>query len=438
MGTGQSTQQSRFSRLTGHVLRIAAALLIFAAGVWAGPRVASLFVRPEESPPVPTWHPESIYDASKGFPRLDATFAEDPRQPEPKAVQARRERIQRDAAAIQGECERAAAGDWERWLKETARYRSDLKAKIDGLGDMPTTEKGPRYFALEGRDRFPLFEINSRLRINYLHNPALLDAFQREQPVVAADRWLRQRGIDLIFVPVPKMTEVYIEHFLDPCPADGIIAPHMRRTLLELLQKDVEVVDGFPLFRSLKDLDAEYLYNTADTHWAPRGMRIMAKEIADRIQRYKFGTRARFALPLVRVSLGPYDIRGNIGAFDRFGESDVLTPEQQEIARPVQTTTLGEVRTRANWPLPNDLKSPVLVIGNSFAFDFWQQLVKELNLFVQTRCSADQTTEAFADLLRYPELLEHCRVVVWISTEQHLTIFQPLPKPIREALHSDK
>src|ERR1700722_7867708 len=66
------------------------------------------------------------------------------------------------------------------------------------------------------------------------------------------------------------MTEVYIEHFVRPCPTDGIIAPHVRRMMLESVEQDVEVVDGFRLFRSLRDVDSECLYNTCNAHWAPR------------------------------------------------------------------------------------------------------------------------------------------------------------------------
>jgi hypothetical protein len=78
----------------------------------------------------------------------------------------------------------------------------------------------------------------------------------------------------------------------------------------------------------------------------------------------------------------------------------------------------------------DDPTSPVLVIGNSYADNFCELLVDELNLPVATHSTGGQTTEAFAEFVREPELLDHCRVVVWVSTEQHLTHFKPLPPQV--------
>jgi hypothetical protein len=99
----------------------------------------------------------------------------------------------------------------------------------------------------------------------------------------------------------------------------------------------------------------------------------------------------------------------------------------------VQTTNLAEVRLLNNYPLPNDLKSPVVVIGNSYVRDFWPQLVKEMNILTNTWFFDHQTTEVFGDFLRQSELLDHCRVVVWITTEQHLAHFKTVPAPIMAA-----
>ena len=192
----------------------------------------------------------------------------DPREPEPRAVTARAERIRRDAAAIRKESEKA--GGWDKWRVATATYRGHLQARMDALKAQAEPANGPGYEVLEGRDQFPLFEVQSRWNLNYLVDPGLMDGFEKDRPVIAASRWLRKQGIDLIFVPIPKMTEVYIEHFLDPAPADGIIVPHVRKALLNLLENDVEVVDGFSLLRAQRDTDKEYLYNPADDHWAPR------------------------------------------------------------------------------------------------------------------------------------------------------------------------
>jgi hypothetical protein len=379
----------------------------------------------------------STYDASNGIPQPNAPQPEDPRQLEPRAVDARRRTIDRDATAILAECERAAGRDWEKWQRDTVPYRAALKARIDALRDLPQLRdplEDLAYEALEGRDGFPLFEIGSRRYLRYLCDPILLDSFRRDRQVVAARNWLSDRGIDLIFVPIPRMTEVYIEHFLDPCPPDGIIAPHVRKTLLEMLKDDVEVVDCWSLLRSMRNTDSEFLYNATDAHWAPRGMRIVAKEIADRIERYNFGARARFALPIVRTLPGPYTFRDIFGKYTNFGR-DILSPEQAQRAAAAQTTNQAEVRMQDGKRPPADADSPVIVIGHSYVWHFREQLIKELNLVIDARVVPDQTTECFADFLRQPELLAHTRVIVWVTTEQHMTRFKPLPKPVADRLH---
>jgi SGNH hydrolase-like domain, acetyltransferase AlgX len=420
--------------VAGRLIALTMALLIFfVLGSWAGD-----WINPRRSPPRPPSQvgpPEADSEAKGSRPPagLDPT---DPRQPEPRAVAARAAAIHRDATAIEAECRRAAGGDWEKWQKDTELYRKAIKARIDALKSRPFPEEGfpeCRYEPLPARDDFPLCQVGPRERISYLYEPASLAEFRRSRQVVAAHRWLKQRGVDLVLIPIPNMGEVYVEHFVSPCPADGIIGPHVRQTLLELLKEDVEVVDASSLFRSLRDTDGEYLYNAADPHWAPRAMRIMAKEIADRLTRYKFGARARYGLPIVQARREPFILDSEIGGI-RAGFWNVLSPEQQARAEPAQTKEFSQVYVGKDFIAPDDANSQVLVIGHSFVLNFREQLAKESNLLVRTIFAPNYTTEAFASFLREPEVLEHTRVVVWVTTEQHMTAFKPLPKPIMDTL----
>ncbi|MBK9965863.1 MAG: hypothetical protein IPP07_13545 [Holophagales bacterium] len=97
----------------------------------------------------------------------------------------------------------------------------------------------------------PRFEAWPSNYLRYLANaPLSTDAFISQTAFVssidAISRWLASHGVDLIFVPVPKMTEVYPEHFIAATPADRIVAPQMRRAIHDLLDKGVEVVDLLP------------------------------------------------------------------------------------------------------------------------------------------------------------------------------------------------
>jgi hypothetical protein len=379
------------------------------------------------------------YDPRTAMPPIDPPRADEPREPEPRAVAARADAIRRTADAIRAECQRAAGGDWDKWQRDTAPYRADLKARVDGLNTVNHPRafyKDITYEALEGRDRFPLFEIGSRDQLNYLFSPESLLPFRKSRAVVAADRWLRRRGIDLLFVPVPKMTEVYIEHFIDPCPADGIVSPYVGQALLELLAADVEVIDGGSLFRPVREPAPDYLYNTCDAHWAPRAMRVMAKEIAERIVRYRFGSRARFGLPIVCTSPGRYDPPE--GALRESPGWLVLSEAQRELALKAQTTSFSEVRAYDGRPLEEDPKSPVLVMGNSYVPVFQDQLAKELNLRIRTMSGENATSGFFNDFCRDPDLLSGVRVVVWVTTGHHLTMTNLMPAPITAAFNADK
>jgi hypothetical protein len=352
-----------------------------------------------------------------------------PRPTEPQAREARSAAMRRDTEAIEAECRRAAGGDWDEWERDTEPYRAALKARIDGLEHLPDSS----FVALPGLHGFPLFEVRASEVLNYLYDPTTLAGFRHQRPVLGVRRWLGRQGIDLILVPVPRMTEVYVEHFVDPVPPDGIIAPHVRRTLLELLEQDVEVVDGLPRLRAERDRDGEYLYNAADTHWALRGLRTVAREVADRIARYEFGRAARDGPRVVKTErrLLAKD------AFQRDGW-EALSERQREVAAKAQPRAVEDATLVDGRPLPkNDRDSPVLVIGNSYADFFCEQLVNEMNLPVARRTGGHNTTEVFADFLREPELLDRARVVVWVVTEYHLTRFKPLPGPIVDSLKSD-
>jgi hypothetical protein len=370
-----------------------------------------------------------LYNPVPGFPADDLSGRLAPAEDSDRIASLRKTAVRHSAEAIRGQCQAAADGNWDRWQEMTAPFRAQLHEKLVTL---PSTDT--KCSLLEGCDGFPLSEFQAPSNLDYLCDSESLAGFRSDRAVTAAHRWLRRRGIDLVFVAVPKMTEVYIEHFVDPCPADGIVAPHVRRTLLELLDDDVEVVDGLTPFRPLRAPSPDYLYNTCDSHWAPRGIRVMAKEIADRLERYPSVAAARFALPVFTALPGPYNLDGSLGGLGPTAGFTSISRRQQARARVAQTTVEPVVRSLDGQPVFDDPASPVLVIGHSYVDHFAEQLVREMNLRIRRLTGGGNTTEAFADFLREPEHLDGVRVVVWITTEQHMTHFKPMPPPILAAL----
>ena len=136
---------------------------------------------------------------------------------------------------------------------------------------------------------------------------------------------------------------------------------------------------------------------------------------------------------MYRTAPGPYHVNGGLGGIGASGWM-VLSPEQQALARAAQTTSLSEVKTLDGEPLHDDDTSPVFVVGHSYVPGFQDQLAKELNMPIHVWTVAGETTGFFAEFLRSPEVLNGCRVLVWITTEQHLTHFGTMPPPILAAL----
>jgi hypothetical protein len=399
---------------------LVAYLLLALAGCNRAPETA-LDTRPDQSPPTSKIaKPATIWPAD-----------------DPGAADARNARIRQSIEAIYAECGNAADGDWEKWEYETDTYRSALKDRIGALKNLTAW----KCEALAGRD-LPLFEAGAHFTLSHVVNPDHWREFRQTRAVLAARNWLKQQDIDLIFVPAPAMPEVYVEHFLDEVPADGIIAPHIRQAYLEMLESDVEVVDAFQILRGLRN--RELLYLPADNHWNEAGMRAVARDVAARVGRYRFGQQARQAPPVTKSTPGPYLVQGfkdGDPAGDGKGPPwlmsgwSCLTEEQQKIVARVMPKTMDHITLPDGTPVPDDPASPVMLIGNSYAEQFCELLIREMNLPLRSRWASGSTTQSFTAFVREPESLEGVRVIVWVTAHHYMSQFKPMPPPVLLALN---
>jgi hypothetical protein len=362
---------------------------------------------------------------------------------DPVLAEGRAAHIARDAGAIRDECAAAAGGDWIKWQSQTAVYRQELKRDIERLevfdpplGKHVAVKRQP----LAGDPPFPMVEPNASANLRHVIDTAAYDRFRKERPVVAVDRWLKHKGIDLIYLCAPTMLQVYIDKFVTKAPEDGVVAPHTRQALLELLTADVEAVDVWRLLRRPYGSGYEVVYNTADIHWAPRGIRTAGHEVALRMRRYDFVAKARASAPIARTVVTPWAIRGHEALQDVCPQPawPALSPDQQKRARSAQPTQIETFVGLDGDPLPDDSTSPVLVMGNSFVEHFRERLAGELNLRIRTKWKGGTSTEVLQDLVDNPALLKGVRVVVWVTTEQHMVRFHSLPAEVQSALGEGK
>ncbi len=353
-----------------------------------------------------------------------------------EARQARAAAIRAAIVSIRSECQAAAGGDWDRWIAQLEPLRAEMRDRIAAGKPLHPEATGfeNRSPVLEGKDGFPLFEPVPSVYLKHVVEPTSLDEFRRARPVIEGARWLRHKGIDVLFVPVPKMSEVYPERFFDRCPPDRIIAPQVHRAILELLEQDIEVVDLLGVLQQERDSDAEPLYQPADPHWAPRGQAIAARILADRLLRYDFVARARSAPSYCEWDRTPYLPAIQGAAFL------ALNPDQQRRAIEVQPKTYLLPRNGTRSFEPNrmdptwDDHSPVACIGDSYNVHFMEQLSHQLNMPLRNMSGGGQSTQAFKQFLRDPQSLDGCKVVIWLVCYPNLQM-QPMPQPILDAVH---
>lgn len=326
--------------------------------------------------------------------------------------EARREAIQQTMRRIERECEIHGGGDWNRWFARLAPFRAALRKKIGELKPYNPAAEGTveaRCALLEAVGDPPLFETCPEMYLRYIYGPQDLNRFVETCPAIPAIKavaaWLKVRGIDLIVVPVPKMTEVYADRIVPETPPGMIVAPQSRKVLLELLKADVEVVDLLPPFLEASRSRLEPLYRPADPHWAQRGMRIAAREIGERLKRYDFVRRAVAERPGYTVSEGR--------AYQPGAGYPALNPEQKQRVERALTSRLVYVTDGSKRVFSSD--AAVVFIGDSYNFGLMDLVAREINMSVRNVGGGGQTTAAIRDFVRDPTLLDKCRVVVWVN-----------------------
>ena len=179
------------------------------------------------------------------------------------------ERVARERA-------RASASLWDgtlaRDLEDRLRARSRVREEV-----MPwysfqlfqLLDEGAQGVAV-GQDHWMFLERRCRLK------PFPDDALARSctQSVIALDRRLAAREIELTVLPIPRKS--YVAHDYLPRHLDGRAAVD-DLLIGGLLERGVETVD---LRDSYRALDPGEVYLKLDTHWTPRAARIAAQEVA--------------------------------------------------------------------------------------------------------------------------------------------------------------
>jgi len=322
------------------------------------------------------------------------------RQQAGQAADAQAEKRQRAAAmaelaaTIHGELAMSGAGSWDRWVQRLAPLREKWKVVAAGT--------------LKGRNEY-VFNKNA---LDYLIDTDLEAGVKDTRPVESLagfDGRMKKQGIDFVWVPIPCTEELYPENYVDAPPADLTVQPLMRRLLLSLLERDVEVID---LLRPLQAARAGYrLGLKRDDHWNNVELELAASVVAERLRRYGFAQAA--ASQPKRYTTKPNKISGDRGVSE-----------------------MTQVLTSSGKMYEDVPDSPVLVIGDSnlqiyqYANEnltatgehagFTAHLARQLNLPISLEA---QGGFRLAQLNRETEMFNKRRVVVFVGAAWMLSVY---------------
>jgi hypothetical protein len=226
------------------------------------------------------------------------------------------------------------------------------------------------------------------------------------------DSVMRTLGITLFVVPVPNKIDIYPDKFTN------IPAPHpvnrKRLDLINQLQKaGVRVINLVPIFETNKE--NLMLFDPYDTHWAPQGIELAARYIAENID----------SALLIR----------NIPQLTRYFTGDTMVDSYKNLLRKLKSTgkqpqillKAKQVFCDDGTPFDFNKYSEILIFGDSFvgyARRYSSQLGAHLSRFirhpVRTYFSHRFNTEGLCSYYQDPKLFPENGIVIWVFTSRCL------------------
>lgn len=167
-------------------------------------------------------------------------------------------------------------------LDELKKRKSYIPKDLDKIWSKLTTIKKKKGINKTGY----LFRRNNDIDIisaNQLFtgNPTALDV------LITFNKALKEKGIDLIVLPVPSHPHIYTYRLLDNTNPELEIWPAYINGMITLLENDVEVLEITDDFRKYKE-ETLLLMHKYNHHWSSAGIKIAVKELSKRLLRYSW------------------------------------------------------------------------------------------------------------------------------------------------------
>ena len=320
----------------------------------------------------------------------------------------------RDIAAVKEQlaAQVTLAGGYPAWTASLSSFREAIR----------TNAQSHDRYTIMGLEK----QLFSRSGVDYLLDPDLAQmpsapnqpaAISPVDVIAGFSQQLRDRGIDLVYVPVPAREEVYPEKLSAAAPAHHLVSPQLTQLLQALTDKGVEVVDLRETFLDERTKHEDLLYPISEVHWGTYAIRRAAAEIAPRLRRYQFSLSS----PPVEYTEKSIRIPGQgnlVGSLPDSAKAD-YPPFEQDIVQVIDP----------DGNLYQDVEdSPVVVMGDSFTMWLVKEggslsahLAKELKAPVSNAPSKGGGPKVPRVLAaKGPEYLAPRRVVVWAMVSRYL------------------
>ncbi len=190
--------------------------------------------------------------------------------------------------------------------------------------------------------------------------PAIVD-FQRQ---------LRERGIELLLVPVPPKASIYPGNLgLGVVPDPSESASSLGLFYRELGERGIDVLDLSTVFASNQGDAHGAVFCRTDSHWSGAGCALAAKAIADRVRSKLNAAQAREYL----TEWKEISINGDLSELP--GAEAAKAPEKVAVRTVVEKANGAGVQADAN--------SPLLILGDSHTLVFHEFLSEHAGLIDQ-------------------------------------------------------
>ncbi len=241
--------------------------------------------------------------------------------------------------------------------------------------------------------------------------------------IVDFNNQLKQRGIELVLLPVPPKAAIYPEKTVANVDLKGqSAAPFLDEFCAELRQRGINVIDLAPVYLQNRATDRGPLFCRTDSHWSGFGCVLAGQTLAEKLKGKFSGQPHQDFVAEWREAELKGDLAGLAGTRAKQTEPEKI---------PIRSVT-----EKNGGALNPDANSPLLVLGDSHTLVFHDfhaeragltdQLAAELGFvpdLIGTRGSGATAVRIslYRRSLKDPAYLSKKKVIVWCFAAREFT-----------------